>query len=118
MPCPPLLWLCNKVLKPNFQSIISQTDNGCSLLSLILAMLLLLDMYCHENIFVLSRVTALTACPFSLKKCAKMSFFMRKPTPFACFAPTPSVVPPSFAKSWVRLCPRRENLEFFGRKPT
>ena len=68
------LGLYNKVLKPNFQSIISQTDNGCSLFSLILAMLLLLDIS-YENIFVLSRVTALTACPFSLKKCAKMSVF-------------------------------------------
>ena len=37
------LWLCNKVLKPNFKSIISQTTNGCSLLSHILAKLLLLD---------------------------------------------------------------------------
>ena len=38
----PPLWLCNKVLKRNFQSIISQTNNGCSLVSLILAKLLLL----------------------------------------------------------------------------
>ena len=41
MPHP--LWPSNKKLKPNFQAIISQTDNGCSLLSLILAKLLLLD---------------------------------------------------------------------------
>ena len=65
---------CNKVLKPNFQSIISQTNNDCSLLSLILAELLLLDISC-ENIFALSIVTALTACPFSTKKRAKMSVF-------------------------------------------
>ena len=54
---PPSLWPSNKMLKPNFQSIISQTNNGCSLLSLILAKLLLLDISC-ENIFVLSIVTA------------------------------------------------------------
>ena len=53
----PPLWLCNKVLKPNFQSIISQTNNGCSLLSLILAKLLLLDIN-SENVFGLSIVTA------------------------------------------------------------
>ena len=49
--------LCNKVLKPNFQSIISQTNNGCSLLSLILAKLLLSDITC-KNVFALSIVTA------------------------------------------------------------
>ena len=64
---PTPLWPCNKVLKPNFQSIISQTNNGCSLLSLILAKLLLLDIS-FENIFALSAVTALTARPFSIKK--------------------------------------------------
>ena len=68
------LWPCNKVLKPNFQSIISQTNNDCSLFSLILAKLLLLDISC-ENIFALSIVTALSACPFSTKKCAKMSVY-------------------------------------------
>ena len=31
------LWPCNKALKPNFQSMISQTNNSCSLLSFILA---------------------------------------------------------------------------------
>ena len=45
------------MLKPNFQSIISQTNNGCSLLSLILAKLLLSDIY-SENVFALSKVTA------------------------------------------------------------
>ena len=70
----PPLWPCNKVLKPNFQSIISQTNNDCSLLPLILTKLLLLDISC-ENIFALSIVTALTACPFSTKMCAKMSVF-------------------------------------------
>ena len=63
----PPLWPCNKVLSPNFQSLISQTNDGCSLLSLILAKLLLLDINC-ENIFGLSVVTALTARPFSIKK--------------------------------------------------
>ena len=69
------LWPSNTVLKLNFQSIISQTNDGCSLLSLFLAKLLLLDIRC-ENIFALSIVTALTACPFSIKKCAKLSVFM------------------------------------------
>ena len=68
------LWPCNKVLKPNFQSVISRTNNDCSLLSLILAKLLLLHIRC-ENIFALSIVTALTECPFSTKKCAEMSVF-------------------------------------------
>ena len=58
---------CNQVLKPNFQSIIYQTNNGCSLLSFILAKLLLLDISC-QNIFALSVVPALTARPFSIKK--------------------------------------------------
>ena len=49
----PPLWPCNKVLKPNFQSIISQTNNDCSLLSHILAGLLLLNTS-YENIFALS----------------------------------------------------------------
>ena len=62
----PSPWPCNKVLKPIFQFIISQTNNGCSLLSLILAKPLLLDTSC-EKIFALSLVTALTACPFSIK---------------------------------------------------
>ena len=65
-------WPCNKVLKPNFQLIISQDNNGCSLLLLILAKPQLLDISCG-NIFAVSIVTALTACPFSIKKCAKMS---------------------------------------------
>ena len=65
------------MLKLNFQSIISQTNNGCSLLSLILAKLLLFDIS-GENIFALSIVTALTACPFSMKKLAKMSVFYVK----------------------------------------
>ena len=73
MPLP--VWPCNKVLKPNFQSIIFQIKNGCSLLSFILAKLLLLDISC-ENIFALSIVTALTVCPFSINQFAKMSFFM------------------------------------------
>ena len=69
MPTP---WPCNKVLKPNFQFIISQTNNGCSLLLLILAKPQLLDISCR-NVIAVSIVTALPACPFSIKKCAKMS---------------------------------------------
>ena len=96
------LWPCNKVLKPNFQSIISQTNNDCSLLSLILAKLLLLDISC-ENIFALSIVTALTVCPFSTKKCAKMSVFFYVKTlkiRWRLRPQTPGCAP-SFAKSWV-----------------
>ena len=94
----PPLWPCNKVLKPTFQSIISQTNNDCSLLSLILAKLLLLDISC-ENIFALSIVTALTAHPFSTKKCAKMSVFflcenLKNSLEAGGFAPRPPVVPP------------------------
>ena len=54
------------------------SNNGCSLLSFILAKLLLLDISC-ENIFALSVVTVLTARPFSIKKkCTKMSVFYMK----------------------------------------
>ena len=74
---PPPLWPCNKVLKSNFQSIISQTNNGCSLFSLILAKLLLLNISC-ENTFALSIVTALTARLFWVKKCARISVFYVK----------------------------------------
>ena len=73
MPCLPP-WPCNKVLKPNFQSIISLTNDGCSLFSFILAKFLLVDMS-SENIFAVSIVTALTASPFSVKKCVKISVF-------------------------------------------
>ena len=105
MPCPPPFWPCNKALKPNFQSIIVQTNNGHSLLSLILAKHLLLDISC-ENIFALPVVTALTACPFSIKKCAKISVFYMKtekirwwpPAAAGGFASRPTVVPP-FVKS-------------------
>ena len=65
-------WICNKVLKPNFQFIISQANNGCSLLLHILATPQSLDISCG-NIFAVFIVTAFTACPFSIKKCAKMS---------------------------------------------
>ena len=74
---PPPPWPCNVVLKLNFPSIISQTNNGCNLLLLMLAKLLLLDISC-ENTFALSVVTALPACPFSINKCAKMSDFLRE----------------------------------------
>ena len=73
MPCLPP-WPCNKVLKPNFHSIIFQINDGYSLFSLTLAKFLLVDMSC-ENIFALSIVTALTASPFSVKKCVKISVF-------------------------------------------
>ena len=56
---------------------LSRTKNGCSFLSLILTKLLLLDISC-ENIFALSIVTVRTACPFSIKKGAKMSDFYVK----------------------------------------
>ena len=92
----PPLWPCNKVVKPNFQSVISQTNNDCSLLSLILAKLLLLDISC-ENIFALSIVTALTACPFSTK-CAKMSVFFNVKTLKICWRLGASPPDP-------RLCP-------------
>ena len=87
------------MLKPNFQSIISQTNNVCSLLSLFLAKLLLLDRSC-ENTFTPSIVTALTACPFSIQKCAKMSVFYVKTAKirwrlgFTPSEPILSVVPP------------------------
>ena len=59
----------------------------------------LLDISC-ENIFALSIVTALTACPFSVKKCVKMSVFYVK-TVKICWRPpraqTP-VVPPSLCQ--------------------
>ena len=63
-------WPCNKVLKPNFQFIISLANNGCSLLLLILAKPQLLDISCG-NIFAVSIVTALNACPFSIKSVLK-----------------------------------------------
>ena len=99
MPCPH--WLCNKVLKPYFQSIISQT--------LILAKLLLLRISC-ENVFALSVVTALTACHFSIKKFAQMSVFYVK-TAKICWrlGATPPhpvslrrLVDQSPAESWMR----------------
>ena len=62
------------MLIPNFQSIISRTNNRCSLLSFIFAKLLLLGVRC-QNIFALSILIALIACPFSVKKCVKMSIF-------------------------------------------
>ena len=65
-------WPCNKVLKPNFRFIISQANNGCSLLLFILAKPQLLGISCG-NIFAVSILTVLTACPFSIKKCAKLS---------------------------------------------
>ena len=72
MPRP--LWPGSKVIKLNFKSIISQTNNDCSLCSLNLAKPLLLDISCG-NIFALSIAIALTACFFLIKKCAKMNVF-------------------------------------------
>ena len=73
----PLLWSCNKVLKPNFQFVISQNNNGCSLLSHILAKILLLGISC-ENVFALSIMPALTACPFAMKSVLKGFLFNEK----------------------------------------
>ena len=105
---PPPLWPCNKVLKPNFQSINSQTNNGCSLLSLILAKLLLLDISC-ENIFALFVMTALIARLFSKKKCVKMSVFLyenrKNPLAAGGFTARPPVVAP-FCQILVRHCLR------------
>ena len=95
----------HEVLKPNFESVISQTNNGCSLLSLILAKLLLLNISC-KNIFALFVMTALTACTFSIKKCAKTSiFYMKTAKSFAAggVALIFPVVPP-LTKSRVRHC--------------
>ena len=83
---PPPFWPCNKVRKPNFQSIISQTNIGCSLFSLILAKLLLLDISCN-NILALSIVTALTARAFPIKKRARMSVFSPIVVLFSFFTP-------------------------------
>ena len=101
-PCPPPLRPCNKVLKPNFQSAIFQTNNGCSLFSPILAKLLLLDISC-ENIFALSVVTALTACPFSVKKYPKNPLAVGGYAPASSYAlASDPLVPLLLAKSWVR----------------
>ena len=61
-------WPSNKVLKPNFQSIISQTNDNCSLFSLILAKLLHINIKC-ENILALSIVTALCVPFFDKRLC-------------------------------------------------
>ena len=83
---PPFFWPSNKVLKPNFQSIISQTNNGCSFFSLILAKLLLLDISCN-NILALSVMTAHSARPFPIKKRARMSVFSPIVVLFSFFTP-------------------------------
>ena len=65
---------------------------ACSLLSRTLAKLLLLDISC-ENIFALSIMTALTAHPFSINKCARMSVFLCENLKYSLadggFAPRP-----------------------------
>ena len=67
------------IMCQNLTFSLSQTNNGCSLLSLILDKLLRLDIPVScENIFALSIVTVLTACPFSIKKDAKISVFYVK----------------------------------------
>ena len=67
---------------------------GCSLLSLTLTKLLLLDISC-ENIFALSIVTA---HPFSINKCARMSIFscenLKKSLAAGGFAPRPPIAAP------------------------
>ena len=118
---PPPLCPCNKMLKPNFQPIISQTNNGCSLLSFILAKLLLLDISCR-NIFALSVVPALTARPFSIKKkVCKNEFFYVKTVKIrwrlGVTPPDPRLWP-LFAKSWVRHCLRARRLELYVKKNT
>ena len=60
------------MLKSNFPFIISQANHGCSFLLLILAQPQLLDISCG-NVYAVSIVTTLTACSFSIKKCARMS---------------------------------------------
>ena len=68
------LWPCNKALKPNFQSMIFQTNNGCSLLSLILAKPLRLDIKLRKY-FCIVYGDCTHCMPFSDKKSAKMSVF-------------------------------------------
>ena len=57
---------------------------------------MLLGISC-ENIFALPIVIALTACPFSIKKCAKMSVFLcencENSLAAGGYAPRPPVVP-------------------------
>ena len=69
VPCPSL-WPCNKVLKPNFQSIISQTNNGSfTYFSQASDFRHKLRKYfCCTHCLYLSIVTALTARFFSIKK--------------------------------------------------
>ena len=53
-----------------------------------------------ENIFVSSRVTALTVCPFSLKKCAEMSAFLcENRPPLPALPPHPRLCPPPLPNS-------------------
>ena len=66
----PVSWPCKKLLKPNCQSVVTETNKACSLLSFILAQLLLLDMD-YKNIFAFFKVSALTAG-------SGMSFFFEK----------------------------------------
>ena len=116
---PPIVWPCNKRLKPNYQSVISQTNYGCNLLSQILTKLLLLDIG-YENVFALSIVTCNQSIPFFGKKCVKKIVFYAKtvkicwrlratsPNPHSLrrLGVSPSLPrlysPPSFAKSLVR----------------
>ena len=68
------LWPCNKALKPNFQSMISQTNNGCSLLSLILAKPQRLDIMLRKY-FCIVHGDCINCMSFFDKKCAKMRVF-------------------------------------------
>ena len=90
MPCP-LLWPYNKVLKPDIQSIISSTINGCNLLSLILAKLLHLDIRC-KNIFALPIVIALTALFGKKNALKRVCFYVKTGKNWLAaggYAPTP-----------------------------
>ena len=65
---PPPPWPCNKMLIPNFQSIICQINNDCSLLSLILAKLLLLDIIKLRKYICIVRSDCTHCMPFFDKK--------------------------------------------------
>ena len=77
MPCLPL-WPCNKMLNPNFQSIIFQTNNGCSLFHLQYFSQASAFRNKLRKYFCVVHSDCITACPFSIKKCAKMSIFYVK----------------------------------------
>ena len=69
----PSLWPRNKVLKPNFQSIIFQTNNGCSLFHLPCISQASAFRHKLRKYFCIVHNDCITAHPFLIKKCAKMS---------------------------------------------